>query len=173
MACVLSTGFALDCRTSIGGVDQVWIGELDGLNTTTFAVASGAVTVMAMTGGKKFYNYKLRKNTSEAKADTAGDVANGAGYTAQSVQIQLDKFDVAKRNEIRILGQKPVIIIVKDKNGLLSVYGAYNGLDLQPGGTGGTGKEANSLNGFNLTFMGEETDYPYGISQSIVDTLVV
>lgn len=150
----------------------MWIGEQDALNTTTFAVASGAVTTMAMTGGKKFYNYKLRRNTSEAKADFAGDVANGVGYIQQSVQIQLDKFDVAKRNEIRILGQKPVIIIVKDKNGLLSVYGAYNGLDLQPGSTGGTGKEANSLNGFNLNFQGEEVDFPYGISQAIVDTLV-
>lgn len=173
MACLLSTGFALDCRRSIGGVDEVWIGELEGLDTDTFTVVSGAVTVMAMTGDYKFYNYKLRKNTSEAKADSAGDVANGAGFISQSVQIQLDKFDVAKRNEIRILGQKPVMIIVKDKNGLLSLYGAYNGLDLQPGGTGGTGKEANSLNGFNLTFMGEELDYPPGIAQNILDTLIV
>ena len=85
MACILSTGFTLDCRDSIGGVDEVWIGELDALNTTTFAVSAGAVTVMAMTGGKKFYNYKLRKNTSEAKADNGGDVANGAGYIMQSV----------------------------------------------------------------------------------------
>ena len=54
MACILSTGFTLDCRDSIGGVDEVWIGELDALNTTTFAVSAGAVTVMAMTGGKKF-----------------------------------------------------------------------------------------------------------------------
>lgn len=171
MACVLSTGFTLDCRDSIGGVDEVWIGEQDALNATTFAVSSGAVTVMAMTGGKKFYNYKLRRNTSEAKADNAGDVANGSGYIMQQVQIQLDRFDVAKRNEIRILAKKPLMFIVKDKNGLLSLYGAYNGLDLSEG-TAGTGKEANSLNGFNLTFTGEENDYPYGIAQAIVDTLV-
>jgi hypothetical protein len=48
----------------------------------------------------------------------------------------------------------------------------YHGLDLESG-TGGTGKEANSLNGFVLTFMGEETDFPQGISQTIVDTLIV
>jgi len=169
MACVLSTGFSLDCRSSIGGVSEVWIGELENISSVT--VASGVVSAMSMTATKKFYNYKLRKNTSEAKADNGGDVANGAGYIMHSVQIQLDKFDVAKRNEIRILAQKPIVIIVKDKNGLLSVYGLYNGLDLTTG-TGGTGKEANSLNGFNLTFTGEENDYPQGISQSIVDSLV-
>lgn len=171
MSCILSTGFSLDCRNSIGGIDEVWIGELENLNETTFAVVSGAVTVMAMTGGKKFYNYKLRKNTAEAKADFAGDVATGSGYIMQSVEIQLDRFDVAKRNEIRVLGQKPLMIIVKDKNGLLSLYGSGNGLDLTTG-TAGTGKAATSLNGFVLTFTGEETNFPYGISQTIVDTLV-
>jgi len=171
MACVLGTGFTLDCRKSIGGVDEIWIGEFDGLNTSTFATSAGSVTVMAMTGGKKFYNYKLRKGTSEAKADNGGEVNVGAGFITQSVQIQLDKFDIAKRNEIRILAQKPMMIIVKDNNGLLSLYGAGRGLDLSTG-TGGTGKEASSLNGFNLTFTGEELEYPYGIAQGIVDTLV-
>lgn len=171
MSCVLSTGFALDCRKSLGGVDEIWIGELASLNTTTFTVVSGSVTVMAMTGGALFYNYKLRKNTSEAKADNGGDQNLGAGFISQSVQIQLDKFDVAKRNEIRIVAQKPVMIIAKDNNGLLSLYGSGRGLDLTTG-TSGTGKEANSLNGFNLTFTGEELEYPYGISQTIVDTLV-
>ena len=171
MACLIGNGFILDCRKSIGGVDEVWIGELEALNTSTFATSGGSVTVMAMTGGKKFYNYKLRKHTSEAKADNAGDTATGSGYILQSVQIQLDTFDVAKRNELRILAQKPLMIIVKDNNGLCSLYGAARGLDLTTG-TGGTGKEATSLNGFNLTFTGEELEYPYGISAGIIATLV-
>jgi hypothetical protein len=170
--CVLATGFALDCRDSIGGVDEVWIGELDGIDFDTLTVVDGAITVMAMSGLKLFYNYKLRRNTSEAKADFDGEVANGSGYIKHSVEIQLDRFDVATRNEIRTLGKKPLVFIVKDKNGLLSVYGLYHGLDLESG-TGGTGQEANSLNGFVLTFMGEETDFPQGISQTIVDTLIV
>ena len=171
MACLIGNGFTLDCRKSIGGVDEIWVGELEALNTSTFAVSGGAVTVMAMTGGKKFYNYKLRKHTSEAKADNGGDVANGAGFITQSVQFQLDTFDVAKRNELRILAQKPLMFIVKDNNGLYSLYGSGRGLDLTTG-TGGTGKDANSLNGFNLTFTGEELEYPYGISAGIIATLV-
>ena len=120
MACLLSTGFTLDCRDSIGGVDEVYIGELEYLNTATFASSAGAVTVMAMTGGKKFYKYELRRNTAEAKADNAGEVTSGSGYIMQSVEFSLDKFDVAKRNEIRVLAQKPLMFIVKDKNGLFS-----------------------------------------------------
>ena len=171
MACVLSTGFTLDCRKSLGGVNEVWFGELDALNTTTFTTSAGSVTVMAMTGGKKFYNYKVRKNTSEAKADNGGDQALGAGFITHSVQIALDQFDVAKRNEIRVLAQKPMMVIVKDANGLNSLFGVTRGLDLTTG-TAGTGKEANSLNGFNLTFTGEEPEYPYGISSAIIATLV-
>jgi hypothetical protein len=170
--CVLGTGFALDCRDSIGGVDEIWVGELDGIDFDTLTVVDGAVTVMAMAGLKLFYNYKLRRNTSEAKADFAGEVNAGSGYIMHQVDIQLDRFDVATRNEIRVLGKKPLVFIVKDKNGLLSVYGLYHGLDLATG-TAGTGKEAASLNGFALSFTGEEADFPQGISQSIVDTLIV
>ena len=171
MACLLSTGFTLDCRDSIGGVDEIYIGELEYLNTSTFAVSAGAVTTMAMTGGKKFYKYELRRNTAEAKADNAGEVTAGSGYIMHSVEMSLDKFDVAKRNEIRVLAQKPLIFIVKDKNDLFSVYGAYNGLDLTTG-TAGTGKAASDLNGFTLTYTGEERTYPLGVSQAIVTTLI-
>lgn len=171
MACVLTTGFALDCRKNLGGVDEIWIAELANIDKAASTVVSGVVTGLTMLAGKKFYNYKLRRNTAEIKADNAGDVANGAGYIMHSVQIQLDKFDVAKRNELRVVAQKPVVIIGKDKAGQLMVVGYDNGLDLTTG-TAGTGKDANSLNGFNLTFTGEELEYPYGISQTIVDTLV-
>ena len=171
MACLLSTGFTLDCRDSIGGVDEVYIGELEYLNTATFASSAGAVTVMAMTGGKKFYKYELRRNTAEAKADNAGEVTSGSGYIMQSVEFSLDKFDVAKRNEIRVLAQKTLMFIVKDKNGLFSLYGSENGLDLSTG-TAGTGKAASDLNGFVLTFTGEEKTYPLGVSQAIVTSLI-
>lgn len=171
MACILSTGFTLDCRDSIGGVDEIYFGELEYINTATFAVSAGAVTTMAMTGGKKFYKYELRRNTAEAKADNAGEVTSGSGYIMHSVEIQIDKFDVAKRNEIRVLAQKLLVAIVKDKNNLFSVYGAYNGLDLTTG-TAGTGKGASDLNGFVLTFTGEEKDYPLGISEAIVTSLI-
>jgi len=69
------------------------------------------------------------------------------------------------------LAQKPLMFIVKDNNGLLSLYGSSKGLDLTTG-TSGTGKEATSLNGFNLTFTGNELEYPYGISSVIVASLV-
>jgi hypothetical protein len=51
------------------------------------------------------------------------------------------------------------------------VFGAYNGLDLSTG-TAGTGKTANDLNGFVLTFTGEEKTYPLGVSSAIVTTLI-
>lgn len=170
MACVLSTGFTLDCRRSLGGVKEVYIAALSDISAAT--VSAGVVSAMTMSASKKFYKYELRKNTSEGKADNAGDVANGSGYIMQSVQIQLDKFETAKNNEIRVLAQVPIVAIVGDKNGTFFVYGLNNGLDLTTGAAG-TGKEANSLNGYNLTLTGEELDYPPSISQAIINTITV
>lgn len=169
MSCVLSTGFTLDCRRSIGGVDVIYFTELE--NVDTYTDASGVISALTLNSGKYFYKYEVRKASSAGKADIAGDVAVGSGFITHGLEVQLDSFSVAKRNEIRLLAQKPLIGIAKDANGLLSVYGFYRGLDLISG-TGGTGKAAADLNGFNLVFQGEELDYPKGISQAIVDSLL-
>ena len=169
MACVLTTGFVLDCRRSIGGVNEVYFTELS--NKSTLTEASGSVSAITLTGATKFYKYELWKNGSEAKAENQGDIASGSGFLKHSVSIQLDRFEVAKRNEIRLLAQKPLMCIVKDANGIFSLYGAYRGLDLETG-VGQTGKAAADMNGFTLTFSGDELDYPLTMTQAQVTAVI-
>ena len=57
-----------------------------------------------------------------------------------------------------------------DENGKYFLYGGGRGLEISEG-VGQTGTASADLNGFNLTFTGEELDLPYEVSSSLITTL--
>lgn len=168
MACVLTSDFSLPCRRSKGGVQKVYITEL--ANTATQTIASGVVTVMTLSTGKQFFIYELPHGSSSADATVGGERAVGSRFYTHKVQIQLPKFEVALRNEVLLLAQNTVQIIVLDENGKYFLYGGVRGLEISEG-MGQTGTASADLNGFNLTFTGEELDLPYEVSSSLITTL--
>jgi hypothetical protein len=172
MACVLTSGFKLPCRKSMGGVQKVYITELS--NEATFVVASGVVTTFTLTSPKKFFEYNLTMGGSSATATIGGDRAVGSRFYTHSVTIQLPKFETAIRNEIMLLAQNTLMIIVLDSNGKYFLYGhsesTARGLEISEG-SGQTGTASADLSGFSLTFSGDEIDLPLEVSSSLIASL--
>lgn len=176
MACILTSDFALPCRRSKGGVQKVYITEL--ANTDTLTVASGVATTFTLSTGKEFFEYNLTMGGSSATATWGGDRAAGSSFYTHQVQIQLPQFETAIRNEIMLLGQNTLQMIVKDENGKYFLYGGYSdsaanarGLQLSEG-TGQTGTASADLNGFNLTFTGDEIELPIEIPSTLIAALI-
>lgn len=168
MSCVLSSDFTLPCRRNKGGVQKVYITEL--ANTATLTVASGAATTFTLDSGKQFFEYNLGMGGSSAQAVIGGDRAVQSRFYTHTVQIKLPKFETAIRNEVLVLGQVNVQIIVLDENGVYMLYGGYRGLEISEG-TGQTGTASTDLNGFNITFTGDELDLPIEIPSNLIATL--
>jgi len=168
MACILSSDFTLPCRRSMGGVQKVYITELE--NTSTLTVASGVATVFSLTGSKRFFTYNLTMGGSSASATIGGDRAVGSRFYTHSVSIQLPKFETAIRNEILVLGQVTSQIIVLDSNGKYFLYGGYRGVEISEG-SGQTGTASADLSGFTITFSGDELDLPIEIPSAMIATL--
>jgi len=168
MSCVLSADFTLPCRRNKGGVQKVYITEL--ANTNTLTVASGVATTYTLDTGKQYFIYELGMGGSSAQAVVGGDRAVQSRFYTHTVQIQLPQFATAIRNEINVLGQVTVQIIVLDENGTYMLYGGYRGLEMSEG-TGQTGTGSADLNGFNITFTGDELDLPVEIPSNLIATL--
>ena len=58
MACAIVSGYALDCKDTVGGIKTVYITELANVSSVT-ENASGYVTAITMSGSKKFFTYAL------------------------------------------------------------------------------------------------------------------
>ena len=168
MSCILSSDFTLPCRRSMGGIQKVFITELG--NTTTLTVASGVATTFTLAGSKKFFTYNLTMGGSSATATIGGDRAVGSRFFTHLVQIQLPKFETAIRNEIAVLGQVTSQIIVLDSNGKYFLYGGYRGLEISEG-SGQTGTASADLSGFNISFSGDELDFPIEVPSALMAAL--
>jgi len=169
MSCDISLGRIEPCKTSNGGLKAVYFVNWGDATGVTYDVTN-TDAISAVTGTPVAYKYDLKGNSSFEQTITSSR-ENGTTFFEQTLNLTLKKLSIVDHKQIKLLSYGRPQVIVEDNNGLLSLYGSGRGLDLSAG-TGGTGKEASSLNGFNLTFTGEELEYPYGISQSIVDTLV-
>lgn len=168
MACVLTTGFSLDCREGIGGIKEVYIIELANVNTIT--ESSGVVSAITKANGKRFWKYAQVRETSSTTETINGNKQNGTLFYDQSVNIVINKRQAATRNEIMLLAKNNLIIVAVENTGKAFLYGRVNGLQLEtgeaPSGTAWTDR-----NGYTLTFSGQETELAPEVSSGLITSL--
>lgn len=168
MSCVLTTGFALDCKDGVGGIKNIWIIQSSKKGTFTKDV-SGSVTAWTPTANSLF-KYELRKASSSFETDIMTSQQNGTTFYETKLAIQLNKMEAYKRNELKLLAQQLLIIIVLDKNGVYWVLGDSNGMDMTTG-KGNSGTAMGDFNGWNIEFTAQEEDMPAILSSGVVTSL--
>jgi len=153
MPCVLTQGYTLDCRDSLGGITEVYFIASSDVTSTT--EASGVITALTKAVGKRFYKYELTKGTSVFTENVASNVQNGTLFFTPELTIILNKLQANTRNEILLLAQNRLVAVAKDNNGRFWYLGKTRALDLTAGSaTSGTAEGDRS--GYTLTFTGAE-----------------
>lgn len=169
MSCpILSKDFTLDCAMAQGGISELLITELS--NIESLAIASGVATITKVSG-KRFFKYKVSLGGGNAVSVPTTARATSSKFYAQTVTMNIPKFNTALRNEMEILTSTPVAVIVKDMMGSYFLYGAYNGL--QNGGGGlNTGTASGDGNMYVLTMTGEEFQDVFSIDAAAIAGLI-
>jgi hypothetical protein len=169
MACAITSGYAIDCRDSVGGIDAVYFAEFG--NITSIADSSGTVTGITKATGKRFYKFEVpTKSTATATSNPQPSTENGTLFFEQSVVLPINKRDATTRNIVTTLAKNKLIAVTKDKDGTYRMYGKEYGLYLDPS-TGGTGAAAGDPNGYALTFTGVEKEDFFVVSPSVAAAL--
>jgi hypothetical protein len=151
MSCALTSGFTLDCRDSVGGIQALYINTT--ANVTAYTEASGTVT--ALTKSSVFYKYELEEENSMAQSVLTGSRPNGTVFFAQQVSAIFQKLTYQTRDKIVALGKNRLVIIVKDNNGKYWICGKDRGLMITTS-TAVTGTAMGDLNGYTVVFDGNE-----------------
>jgi hypothetical protein len=156
MSCSLTTGYALGCRDSIGGINRIYVQAFNptgSVNTNN----SGLVTGFTGYASGGFFEYDLTKATSSMTETVNANSENGTLFYTPEITFSINKLQVAVRNELRLLARNRVIVIVKDNNSRYWLLGADNGLEVSAG-TAGTGTAFGDRNGFEMTLSGMESN---------------
>ena len=166
MACLLTSGRNLGCKTSNGGLKAVYFADYGTLGDST--IASGEIT--AISGTPTFFQYDIKGNSSlETTINSSRE--NGTTFYTQTLNLTLPILDKSTQEEIKILATARPHVAVEDYNGNFFLVGLKNGAETT-GGTIVSGAAMGDLSGFTLTLEGTEKDPAYFVTSTVVTSNV-
>lgn len=169
MACALTSGRALDCRDSVGGIKRLLITEL--ANKATLTTTSGAISAFTLATGKQFWSYEQVRETSNFSEAILASVENGTLAYETTLTAIFNKGETSTRNQIRLLAQNRLMIIAEDRNGKYWLLGETNGAELTAGSYA-SGTAMGDRNGYELTFVAKEAEPMKEVASGLIATLL-
>ncbi len=107
--------------------------------------------------GNPFFEFAFNRNTSSFEENAMINLENQSTYYDQKVNLMLQRRETSKREAIEslIAGQKQLLAIVLDSNGLYWLLGSDSGLYATEI-TGGSGVTKSDKNGYAIVLTAEE-----------------
>jgi hypothetical protein len=150
MACLLTSGRALPCKSSVGGLKAVYFADYGTLGDVT--IVAGEITAIA--GTPEFYKYDIKGSSSLETAITSSR-ENGTTFYTQTLNLTLTTLDKATQEEIKLLSVSRPHISVEDYNGNFFLVGLEHGSEVT-GGSIASGASMADASAFTLTFEAME-----------------
>jgi len=154
------------------GIPRASINSTGGLRKVLFAIKTDVQPVMTAgvvtfeTGAlADFKEYIPTKESSNCTETYTGTPTTGQGVVAQVLTMLFHKSEASKRTELQMMAQNELVAIVIDKNGFNKVLGITNGLDITSN-VGTTGTAGGDLNGYTVTFTGNEPEIAGSVADS-------
>ena len=162
MACSLTTGRKVPCKSAVGGIKSVYFADFGTLGTAT--IASGEIT--AFSGTPDWFEFDVKGNSSlETTVNSSRE--NGTTFYTQTLNLTLTFLDKATQEELKLLAHARPHVAVEDYNGNFFLVGLEHGAEVT-GGTVVTGAAMGDLSGFTLTFEGQETAPAYFVTSTVI-----
>ena len=168
-------GLAVECDTSLAGIEVAYIGEKDNFEV---AIDKDTMTITGITGTTgstetaKLYAYHFNRQTGSLNSEMTRNDANGSFYYTNTVALQFTKMEAKKSAEIAALAKAHSLDVVKDLNGQYWVVGADT-YATASADTAQSGQSVDDLNGYNITLDSMSAYKPLSISYDLIRELIV
>lgn len=163
MACSVSNGRVLPCKSSVGGLKSVFFAPYSTV-TAALSPTSGTIT---LTDTETFYKYEIKGNSSLETAINSSR-ENGTTFYETTLNLTLTFLDVATQEQIKLLAHGRPQVVVEDYNGNFFLVGKEHGCEVT-GGSIATGAAMGDLSGFTLSLVAQETDPPFFCASAPTD----
>ena len=174
-ACAITSDIALDCRDSNGGIEKVFVANMDGVVTFTTASVTGcsdqideiSLDGTPLTSGD-FFTFDVPKQTSNLVETATISSENGTVFYEQVVSLVFNKLQCSTRDQLLLLAQNTrLLIVVKDNNGSYWTVGLERGAEMTAG-TAETGTAYGDRNGYAVTITGREKEMAYNVDPTLL-----
>lgn len=169
MACTSAvlSGLTLDCESSKGGIQKVWIANFDQTVADAVAAAAASADSIAYTAitasSVTWYAYEFKRGTGSMTSTLNVDEANSISYVSTDLLLQFGRMEARKRAEMRALSLNETMCLVKDNNGKVWFLG-YSVPVSASAGTGQTGQAITDGNFYQITLQANDDSYPVEVT---------
>ena len=165
MACTLSTGRKLPCKSAFGGIKTVWFGDFGGITGVTVDNTTKQVTTIS--GSQPdLYQFDVKGNSSLETTVTSSR-ENGTTFYTQTLNLTLTYLDAKTQAELQEIAKARPYVCVEDYYGNQFLCGLDNGMELVSG-TVVSGAAAGDLSGFTIVMEGQEELAPYFLDSGLI-----
>ena len=158
MSCDITHGRLEQCKDIVGGLQAIYVlnfGEFDPTTDVTYTAGTDEISAIALTtAGTPIYKFEL-KGTNSFETTITSSRENGTTFFEQVLAITLKKQDVQTHKEVKLLTYGRPNIIVRTNANQYFIAGLERGMDVTAG-TIGNGTNLGDMNGYSLTFTGQE-----------------
>lgn len=164
----LTAASAKNCENNSGGINRIFIADYANASSITTSGTPAEVTGITMATAS-FYEFATNKNVCNFTEEVNIDMTNGTTFFNQVVTLVLNRRETAKRDAIEklIAGQKQLLIIVLDSNGLYWLFGKEEG-SYVTAITGGSGTSKSDANSYTITFTAMEPQQAWEVDATII-----
>ena len=162
MACTLTKGRELPCKSGVGGLKSITFADFGTLGALT--IANDMITDFG--GSPTFMKFDVKGNSTMDTTVTSSR-ENGTTFYETSVVMNLIFQEEKTQAEIKLLAVSRPHIIVEDYNGNFRLVGKDHGCVLTTG-TFSNGAAMGDLSGFTLTFTAQETAPPNFVQPGVL-----
>ncbi len=165
-------GYNKPCRDTQGGVKKFWVTEH--ANVESYTEASGVITAITLTAGKKFWLIEQEFQSASATEAPQSNRPNGASFWDQTVNIILHKRSASTNYWLRSMMNQDLFIVCQEEQQVSGArvnfcFGVQNGMSLDPSEST-TGVNIGDRNGYALVYKGMEPLGSFTISQALIDS---
>jgi hypothetical protein len=176
MPCVINSGYVIDCRESVGGIQAIWLisnaNLYDASGNSRVTESSGTVTAMTKATNTKFYKFEVPRGTAVASTNMTGSMENGTVFYTHSLTFPINSRTATVRNIITTLAKNRLTFVTLEMDGVYRMYGKGYGL-MMDSTTNSSGTAPGDRNGAELVFSSMEIDDFLVVSSSVAANLEV
>ena len=159
MSCDISHGRLEPCKDVVGGLKNIYVLNYGLYDETdiTYDTTTGyedQITAITLPALSSIYKFEL-KGTNSFETTITSSRENGTTFFEQVLSVQLKKQDAITHKQVKLLSYGRPNIIVETNAGQYFIAGLLRGMDVTAG-TISNGTALGDMNGYSLTFTGQE-----------------
>tara|TARA_R110000796_G_scaffold52189_1_gene123122 strand:- start:216 stop:743 length:528 start_codon:yes stop_codon:yes gene_type:complete len=162
MACSLTTGRKVPCKSAVGGIKTIYFADYGTLGDAT--IVAGEITVLA--GTPDFFQFDV-KGASSLETAINSSRENGTTFYESTLTMALTFQDKATQEELKLIAHGRPHVAIEDYNGNYFLVGLDHGAEVT-GGSITSGAAMGDVSGYNLTIVAQETAPPYFVTGSVI-----